>query len=958
MRTHRWLPAATFTVALSIAGPALPASAETVPAANAGAPFAVEDAAYPFRSSVLAVTGADLIAGDGNITHTSCSGPYQIMVWARNLLTNDSRICFKAANTGYLAVNIPRAYRIETNDRDLAAKISIAGETSSLTVPKDTSKGFGEADPADPQRAVLLEMRITGSSAAAAQPSGDNTYAFTGKLAIGDNKRFCSATLIDPRWVLAAKSCFADNPAEDNTVAAGAPKEKTTLTVGRADLATTGGHTTEIVELVPRTDRDLVMARLEKPAFSITPAPLSSKAPTTGEELTVAAFGRTASEWAPSKVHTAVFGVGAVDATGFDLAAKTAGVDSVCKGDAGAPALRTENGKPTVAALTSRSWQEACLDGGDGSKAGAYDTRVDDIGAWIAQVAAPRNSSQVSVLAGGGGTMWSQSGDLGYGEYGQAWSKADGKDITRVTSVRSGEYLRAYGIAGGKVYGQDLNVRTGQWSGWSEIPGGAAGTRDITAAIVNNVVYLQIAGADGSLYTQVGDYNAGRWNTGWTNVSASGLTSVTSLTAGTTVRLYAVADGRVYGRDLNTQNGSWTGWGELPGGAAGVKDIGASLVGNNVELQIVGADGAVWMQYGNYDAGHWNTTWTKAGGTDLTRLSSSPVGKSVNVYAVGASGKVLNATLESGPGTWTAWKELPGGLAGANDVSATAVAAPSKVSLAAGSQGTLFSQKGDLATGAFDAQWAQVGGVEVTRLTSVTATNHIRYYGIAGGKVYGRDLDTRTNTWSGWGEIPGGAAGARDITAAIVNNVVYLQIAGSGGSLHTQVGDYNAGRWNTGWANIASSGLTGLTSVAAGTTVRLYAVADGRVYGRDLNTQNGSWTGWGELPGGAAGVKDIAASLVGNNTELQIVGGNGGLWTQYGNYDAGRWNTAWTDAGGTGLTRVTSTPSGKNVHVYTVGASGRVQGSILVSGPGTWTAWKELPGGLAGTTDVTATTGK
>ncbi|MEU3315740.1 hypothetical protein ABZ743_24110 [Streptomyces sp. NPDC006662] len=97
-----------------------------------------------------------------------------------------------------------------------------------------------------------------------------------------------------------------------------------------------------------------------------------------------------------------------------------------------------------------------------------------------------------------------------------------------------------------------------------------------------------------------------------------------------------------------------------------------------------------------------------------------------------------------------------------------------------------------------------------------------------------------------------------------------------------------------------------MTSLAAGSTVRLYAVADGRVYGRDLNTRTGSWTGWGELPGGATGVKDVAASLVGDNVELQIVGANGALRLQYGNYDAGHWNTSWTDAGGTGLSRVTS----------------------------------------------------
>ncbi|MFD9355787.1 trypsin-like serine protease [Streptomyces sp. NPDC060031] len=797
--------------------------------------------------------------------------------------------------------------------------------------------------------AVAGGLISAGSAQALTGPEAPGgQYAYAAKLSIGDeaNSRACTATLVNARWVLTAAACLTAKPGD--AITAGQPALKTTATFA-------GGQTREIVEVsASAADRDLVLARLSSAVTDIAPVKRAASAPAAGTDLTSAGFGRTKTEWVPGKLHTGTFTTNTTDATTLSVTGK--GTDALCKGDTGGPLL---NAAGELVGINSRSWQGGCL-GTDAAetRTSAVSARTDNFGQWIDQTVAPRNGSQVSVLAGGGGTMWSQSGDLGYGEYGEGWGKVDGQNISRVTSARSGEYLRVYGIAGGKVYGRDLNTRTNQWTVWGEIPGGAAGTRDITASIVNNVVYLQIAGADGSLHTQVGDYNAGRWNNVWTQVAASGLTNVTSVSVGKSVRLFAVADGKVYGRDLNTQNGSWTGWGELPGGAVGVKDIAASLVGNNVELQIIGADGAVWMQYGNYDAGHWNDVWTRAGGSDLTRLSSSPVGKSVHVYAVGASGKVLNATLESGPGTWTAWKELPGGLAGTADVSASALAAPTKVNVAAGSQSTLWSQNGDLATGSFDAKWAQVGGVEVTRLTSVTVENYVRYYGIAGGKVYGRDLNTSTNQWTNWSEIPGGAAGARDITAAIVNNVVYLQIAGSGGSLHTQVGDYNAGRWNTTWGDVSASGLTSVTSVAAGGSVRLYAVADGKVYGRDLNTQNGSWTGWGELPGGAVGVKDIAASLVGNNVELQIVGANSGLWIQYGNYNTGRWNDAWADAGGTGLSRVTSTASGKNVHVYTVGAAGKVQGSILESGPGTWTAWKELPGGLAGTADVTATTSK
>ncbi|MEW2372532.1 FG-GAP-like repeat-containing protein [Streptomyces sp. NPDC006656] len=404
MRIRRWLPAATLVAAVAISSGAPLASAEPVTPDNAGATFAVEDGAYPFRADALAATGADLIAGDGNIALTSCSSTYQIMVWARNLKSEDSRVCFKAANTGYLAVNVPRAFRIETMGRDLSAQVTINGQTSSLTVSRDTSKGFGESSPTDPQRATLLEMRVTGSATAPAQPSGDQTYAFAGKLTIGDNKRFCTATLVDPRWVLAAKSCFAANPVENNTVAAGAPKDKTTVTVGRTDLATSGGHTTDIVELVPREDRDLVMARLDKPAFGITSAAVSTTAPAAGQELTVAGFGRTQTLWAPTKIHTAAFTVGTVAATGIDLAAKTPVDATVCKGDAGAPAVRTENGKPAVVAIGSRSWQGGCMDSSE-TKTGAYDTRVDDLGQWITSLTS-RRSAAASEAGGSDRIRW------------------------------------------------------------------------------------------------------------------------------------------------------------------------------------------------------------------------------------------------------------------------------------------------------------------------------------------------------------------------------------------------------------------------------------------------------------------------------------------------------------------------------------------------------------------------
>ncbi|WP_406086977.1 trypsin-like serine protease [Streptomyces virginiae] len=955
MRIRRWIPVSTTALAVVLGTPTTLAAAGEP---TDGMPYAIEDGAYPDRADVLGLTGADLIAGDGNITLTSCSGPYQIKVWAVKLKTDESRMCFTAANTGYLKVNIPRAYRIETVGRDVKAGISIAGTTESLTVGRDTSKGFGEADLSDPKQAVLLEMLVTGSSSPAPQgPTEGNPLSFTGKLKIGDT-RACTAALIDPRWVVTAKSCFADNPAENNTIPAGAPKAKTVLTLGRADLTSTGGHTTDIVELVPHADRDLVLARLAAPATNVPPVALSAAAPTAGQDLTLAGYGRTSDEWVPSKLHSATYTTGTANAAGFDIAAKAPADASLCKGDAGAPVLRTENGRPTLAALASRSWQTNCH-GSTETKTGAHTTRTDDLRQWVGQITAPRTGNQVSLLAGGGGVSWSQSGDLGYGEYGASWGKVDGLDVSKVSTVRHGDAVRAYAVAGGRVYSHDLDLATGKWSPWGEVPGGAAGAKDISAALVGDTVHVLIVGGDGNLYSQAADYKAGRWNDAWTSVGAIGLTHITSAASGTTVRVQGIGGGEVYGRDFDTRTGNWTAWGAIPGGAGGAVDITSSVVGNNVHVQIIGSDGAIWTQLGNYDAGRWNDAWAKVGGAGLTRISSVASGSTVELYAVGPDGKINNASMNTATGGWSAFKELRGGLAGASDISASAAVAPSKVTLAAGADNTLFAQNGKLATGAFGAQWVNIGGIPITRLTGVDTGSGIRYVGVASGRVYDREYNVTTNTWGNWNEVPGGAGGVKDVSAAMINNVLYVQALGVNGDLYIQVGDYNAGRWNTYWTPVTGmTGMTDISSAKAGSYVRLYGIQGGKVYGRDLDTRTGNWTAWGELPGKMTGAKDLAVSTTGHLVHVQVIGADGVLHIQTGDYNAGAWKDNWTKIGGTGLTRITSATAANNVHVYAISAGGKVQNTTLDTRTGTSTGWRDIPGTLTGPADLTATTTK
>ncbi|WP_380282319.1 trypsin-like serine protease [Kitasatospora purpeofusca] len=371
---------------------AIPVVIGSVPASATGGTAvsaAVEDFAYPGAAQVLADRNIVVKTGDGHIRLADCaSGPGLVELYSRS--ATPSHVCFRITGpTGYLALEIPKVYNIRGDSHTLKATLNTAGSVTALDVNKNDWTPVGESTG---DATTLLELTATDGPAG---PAGTTDRPAVGTLTVGQagraDSRGCTATLVDPQWVVTAADCFADNPA---SVAAGKPPVKSTVTIA--------GQSAGIIELAPRADRDLVMARLAKSVIGVAPIALATTAPTGSENLQAVGYGRTATDWNPGAPHTATHGVGATTTTGFDTL-PAADAAPLCKGDAGAPFLRTVNGRTELAAVVTAVGQSGCLDS-TATATGTRSSRTDDLGGWVKQLSISPVHADIPVSGNWDGT--------------------------------------------------------------------------------------------------------------------------------------------------------------------------------------------------------------------------------------------------------------------------------------------------------------------------------------------------------------------------------------------------------------------------------------------------------------------------------------------------------------------------------------------------------------------------
>ena len=231
-------------------------------------------------------------------------------------------------------------------------------------------------------------------------------YPFVAHVAVGTTYA-CTGALVAPSWVVTAADCFG---------AAGQPEQPSTITVGRSALgAGATGRVRTVSGLVRHPGGAVVLARLDAPVTDIAPAAIATAAPTAGETLRSAGYGRTASTWVPSQLSTAEFDVDAVEAAAIGVAPPSGSTAAACKGDAGGPLFRA--GTPAqLVAINATSWQGGCRGEEAETRRNGTGTRLDTLADWIKRnavdpspgVVSPPNSGFESGLSG-----WAQFGTGG-----------------------------------------------------------------------------------------------------------------------------------------------------------------------------------------------------------------------------------------------------------------------------------------------------------------------------------------------------------------------------------------------------------------------------------------------------------------------------------------------------------------------------------------------------------------
>ncbi|MFF3013704.1 trypsin-like serine protease [Streptomyces sp. NPDC057939] len=501
--------------------------------------------------------------------------------------------------------------------------------------------------------------------AAAGTPAAAGTYTHTARLTIGDesNGRACSAVLVDESWVLSAVSCFAKTPGA--SVAAGKPELKATARIGTTTL--------DVVSIVPRGDRDVVLARLSAPVTGIAPIKLAAAQPAVNAAVSAAGFGRTKTEWVQDKVHTAAFGVSSADATTLALTAK--GTDAICQGDAGGPLV---NGKGELAGINSRSWQGGCLGTPAGeTRTNAIAARADDLRGWMQQEILPQTpgwKTQALVQSGSGLYQATRGNDGSWTGFNDVQSRTGAVPggLRNSAAVGMNGDTHVLAVSNDSKLFHTIRKQDGTWATFGnvfEVAGTLGNLTSVTATNIGWDLHV-VAVADGKALHTVRNAT-GHW-TPFKDITTGKVANVTGAATAVVrgeLQVTTLSGGKAY-HTIRQTNGNWLNWGDVAGAAGATGPITSlSTIGAGDETHIVIATDNGTRQY--HAVRNFNGTWSPLteiksilGTVTAKSVATANIAGEVQVAVTTADGKLLHTTRHTdrtwAPATTVPTPGLPG----------------------------------------------------------------------------------------------------------------------------------------------------------------------------------------------------------------------------------------------------------------------------------------------------------
>jgi hypothetical protein len=165
-----------------------------------------------------------------------------------------------------------------------------------------------------------------------------------------------------------------------------------------------------------------------------------------------------------------------------------------------------------------------------------------------------------------------------------------------------------------------------------------------------------------------------------------------------------------------------------------------------------------------------------------------------------------------------------------------------------------------------------------------------------------------------------------------MNGTLYLLVRGVDYSLYYDKLDVVSGVWS-GWKSLNGTLLSPPGLATSPNLNRLDVVvqgASGTIYHRALI--NGIWQAW-EAPAGGITADIPAVSSDGRSLRVVVRGGDNGVYYNALNFSFGRWFPNWVSLSGTtGFAPSLVTDSSGTVHLFVVGAYGRIYDRSLAGG--------------------------